>query len=301
MLEQLNLSDIQAFVKIARLGSFSKAAEALEVSRSHVSRQLSQLEKKLAVTLIIRTTRSQQLTDAGKALLVECESALNRIDQALQHTIAGNSDMQGLIRINSIGGYIGERIISPLVAEFMLKYPDIHIELDFSSHRVDLLLDQFDIVFRMGSIPDGLFIAKPLGEISMVTAASPDYLAKHGTLEHPQILADESHRCIVGSVTTWFYQHARSSEMLEVNVHPALTCKNGHVMVQSAKAGLGIIRVPALYCQDEIDAGNLLPIFTDWTIPSVPFSLLYHQDKYRPQRLQVMIDFIKEQRASLVW
>lgn len=295
MLNQLNLGDIRSFVLIARHGSFAKAAEVQQVSTSHVSRQLNHLEKTLGVTLMNRTTRVQQLTEAGKNLLIECEAALNRIDQAAQETMNDNNRLRGHIRINCVGGYLGESVVAPLIGEFLRQHPNITADLDFSSHRVDLLADRFDVVFRMGAIPDGDFIAKNLGTIEILTLASPDYLRQHGTPQRPQDLADDSHRCIVGSVTTWGYQRIKPPQRTaEIQVNPLLTCKNGQVMVQSALAGLGIIRVPAVYCQTAIDSGKLLSILSDWQAPPVVFSLLYHRDKFRPQRIRALIDFIGE-------
>lgn len=300
MINQLNLGDIRSFVLIARYGSFAKAAELQQVSTSHVSRQLNHLEKTLGVTLMNRTTRVQQLTEAGKNLLIECEAALDRIDQATQETMRENNVLQGNIRINCVGGYFGEKVIAPLIAEFLLQYPDITADLDFSSHRVDLLADRFDLVFRMGAIPDGDFIAKPLGEIDVLTLASPDYLNTHGTPQHPQDLATKSHCCITGSVTTWGYQReSHPKKMIEVQVNTVLACKNGRVMRQSALAGLGIIRVPAVSCQTYINSGQLIPILNDWQIPTVTFSLLYRQDKFRPTRIRAFIEFVEKRGGSL--
>lgn len=291
MIDTLDLGEIRTFVLIARLGGFGKAADALGVSRSHVSRQLSALEQTLGVRLINRTTRTQQLTAAGAIFLDESEAALNRIGQAAQEAINGNQTMRGHIRINCVGGYLGENIVAPLLGQFMRHYPDITLDIDFTSHRVDLLADQFDLVFRMGAIPDCGFIAKQLSEIDMRTLASPQYLQRYGTPQHPHDLVDAPHRCIVGSVSTWHYHSTTESDMY-VPVPPTLSCKNGRVMVQSAVAGLGIIRVPSVYCQAEIEQGQLIPLLCDWNIPKVPFSLLYHQDKYRPQRIRTLIDFI---------
>lgn len=297
MINQLNLSDIRAFVVISQQQNFGKAAHILGVSRSHVSRQLSALEQAMGVTLLQRTTRTQQLTTAGKQFLTECEQVLDHLEHAALAAATGNQTMQGHIRINCVGGFIGEQIIAPLIAQFMAQHEAITIELDFSSHRVDLLVDQYDLVFRMGQIPTGDFVAKVLGEINMVTLASPHYLAKYGTPTSPHDLAQPStHRCIVGSVNTWHYQNKNSK--VDINVTPNLKCKNGEVMVQQAKAGLGIIRVPGIYCQDAIQQKELVPLFTDWRIPRVPLSLLYHQDKYRPERIKAFIEFVTTHFAA---
>lgn len=293
MLNKINLADIRAFVLIDKMGGFGKAAKVMQVSSSHVSRQLSNLERSLGVTLMNRTTRSQELTQAGSLFLKECEQALKHIEHAAQELVNNNSQMQGHIRVNSVGGYIGENIVAPLIAKFLLKYPNITIDLDFSSDYVDLLTDKFDLVFRMGTIPDCAFVATHLTKFSIATLASASYLEKYGIPYEPQDLEKE-HRCIVGSVTNWDYYSKISGKEITVNVSPIEFAKNGRVMVQSALLGLGIIRVPAIYCTKEIEQGELISLFNDWSIAKTPFSLLYHQDKFRPKRIRALVDFIKE-------
>lgn len=125
MLNNINLSDVRTFVLIAKLGNFTKAVEALSVSRSHVSRQISAFEKQMKVTLLTRTTRSLKLTHAGERFYLQCEKALNEIDQALIAAVDDTQEVRGLIRVNCVGGYIGESIISHYVAMFMAQYPQI--------------------------------------------------------------------------------------------------------------------------------------------------------------------------------
>ena len=149
MLNKVNLLEIRSFVLIAQLGNFTRAAEALKVSRSHISRQMTQLESDLGVTLLIRTTRTLKLTQAGQKLFEQCQIALGHIDQALLSAIDDVEEVRGHIAINCVGGVLGEDILVPMINEFMSLYPDVRVSLDFSSHRVDLIQDDFDIAFRM--------------------------------------------------------------------------------------------------------------------------------------------------------
>lgn len=292
MLNTINLADIRSFVLIAQLGNFTKAAEALGVSRSHVSRQMSALETKVAVKLVTRTTRTLKLTLAGEQLFKQCQSALNTIDQALIAAVDDTEQTRGLIRINCVGGYIGEQLIARYVSEFMALYPQINIELDFSSHRVDLINDEFDIAFRMGEIADAGFVAKKLMDVNIVTLASPAYINTFGEPCHPKELSE--HRCLTGSVTRWSFKNIEApSQLIDITVAGQLKCKNGHALLQGALAGVGIIRVPKMYCKAEIASGELVEILQQWQIPAVTFSAIYHSDKYRPKRLREFIDFIK--------
>ncbi|MCG9639223.1 LysR family transcriptional regulator [Vibrio sp. Isolate34] len=292
MLNQINLSDIRSFVLIARLGNFTKAAEELDVSRSHVSRQVSSLEKQMGVTLFIRTTRTLRLTHAGQDLYARCEQALDNIDQALIAAVDDVEEVRGDIKVNCVGGYLGEVIIADLVNEFMQLYPDISISLDFSSNRVDLIEDAFDIAFRMGSLEDAGFIARKLLDIEMGTLASPEYFARKGKPNHPKDLIH--HDCLTGSVRKWSFQALDDTKKtVDVQVTGRLQCKNGRVLVQGAKSGNGIIRVPTIYCLQELNGGQLVEVFDDWVVPKVDFSAIYHRDRYQPIRIRTFIDFVK--------
>jgi len=290
MEKEINLADIKAFVLIAEQGSFTKAAETLSCSRSHLSRQLTNLEASLGVKLIARTTRAQRLTEQGKQFFDHCKISLDGIKQAVTITIDDAQNLKGHININSVGGFIGEEIITNLINDFIKLYPDISVNLDFSSQRVDLVVDEFDLVFRMGSLEDSVLIARKLMNIPIDTLASPAYLEKHGFLKHPRDL--HHHQCITGSVDHWlFSQVSEPDHKVQIPIKGSFRCKNGRAMLNSALAGNGIIRLPTIYCPEEIHSRKLISVFEDWTIPSTPFFLLYQQDKYQPARIQAFIQF----------
>ncbi|GMQ48276.1 LysR family transcriptional regulator [Vibrio sp. 10N] len=286
----INLLDVRAFVLVANLGNFTKAAEALGVSRSHVSRQIQSLEKQMGVSLIIRTTRSMKLTAAGAMFLSSCDQALNCIDKAVHTAVDDIETIRGNIKINCVGGYIGEEMVAEFVASFLQANPNVTIELDFSSHRVDLLEEEFDLAIRMGALADASYVARKLTTIEMQTLASPSYLASSPLLTHPKHL--KSHRCITGSVTKWRFEHVDTNESVEVPVDGTLSCKNGRVLINAAKQGLGLIRVPRIYCESEIQRGQLVPVFSEWRVSDVPLSIIYHKDKFQPNRIRACINHL---------
>ncbi|MGL6260970.1 LysR family transcriptional regulator [Vibrio sp. WXL210] len=290
MIESVNLADVRALVLVVQQGNFTKAAEALGVSRSHVSRQISSLEAKLGVTLVIRTTRTLRLTDAGSTLYKQCAAALGDIDNALLNTIDEINSIKGELRVNCVGGYLGEELIADIANDYLSQYPEVSLKLDFSSHRVDLIDDDFDVAFRMGKLDDSGFVARKLADINIVTLASRDYLARKGRPQHPRELND--HQCITGSVTRWRFLHNDGQQTYELNVSGPLACKNGRVLVKAATAGQGIIRVPEVYCREELKQGLLVEVFEDWKIPSVDFSMLYHRDRFQPKRIRAFIEHV---------
>lgn len=288
---QINLADVRAFVVIAKAKSFTLAAEQLSCSRSHISKQLLSLEQALGVKLIIRTTRSQRLTEQGKLFFEKSFRALDEIDAAVEKVLDSSDSIQGTIKINCVGGVIGENIVTTLVNDFISQHPKINITLDFSSQRVDLISGEFDLVFRMGHLADSNLVARKLTDITVSTVASPDYISRHGVLSHPQDL--HQHACITGSVKQWQFHHKQhSNEQLDVMVTGQIQCKNGRTMMASALAGNGIIRVPNLYCREDLKAGTLVNVFDDWRVSSTPLYLVYAKDKFQPTRLKSIIEFI---------
>ena len=297
MNSEINLVDIRAFVVIAEQGNFTLAAELLGCSRSHLSKQLLSLETFLGVSLIIRTTRTQRLTEQGELFLLQCRQALQQIEQAVATTVDSAEHLKGNLYINCVGGIIGEEIVVQLVNDFIQLYPDITIDLDFSSQRVDLIEDHFDAVFRMGSLADSGLIARKLMDIKNCTLASPTYLKRHGHPTHPNQLNKLA--CIVGSINHWrFEQKGDVENTVEVAIKGNFRCKNGRAMKISALAGNGIVRLPYLYCPEEIRANELVEVFADWHIPDTPFYLLYHKDKFQPERLKKFIQFTHENFKS---
>ena len=297
MNNNIALADIRAFVTIATCGSFTKAADTLGGSRAHLSRQLSQLESQLGIQLLIRTTRSQRLTDAGEVFFKKCQNALSGIDQAVLEVIDDSKQLHGPIAINCVGGPIGEEIVAPLVGEFSTHYPDIEINLDFSSQRVDLVGDGFDLVIRMGELDDSRFIARKLIMLPNTLFASPKYLAQHGIPEHPKDL--KNHNCLTGSLKRWSFQHVENQKQTaDVSVSGNFTCKNGRALINSALQNNGIVRVPEFYCEKEFNQGHLVPVFKNWMVAPTPIYLLYHRKKYQPERLKRLIQYLCDHFAK---
>jgi len=290
MKKDVSLSDIRTFVVLAEAGSFTKAAEQLMCSRSFISKQLAQLETDLGVSLLVRTTRTQHLTEQGVAFFERCKQSLAGIDFAVDRVKESALALSGEIKVNSVGGIIGEQLVAPLITQFMTLYPGVNMLLDFASPRVDLIADEFDFVFRMGELQDSSLIARKLTELNNDLYASPDYLAKYGYPQTPKDLT--LHRCITGSMQSWNVIHRNSKHRTELNVRGELVCKSGRVMLSSALAGNGIIRVPELYCRPYLADGLLVPVFADWYLEPTPLYLVYAKDKHQASRLKLFKQFV---------
>ncbi|GGA76778.1 LysR family transcriptional regulator [Neiella marina] len=283
-------SRLIAFLTVTRFGSFTKAADHLGLSKARVSQQLTSLEQQLGVTLLHRSTRRLILTDAGKAYHQESARAATILEQAKQRLDDDQANIAGTVRINSVGGIFAERSLTPALCEFIKQYPSVELELDFSSNRVDLLAENYDLVFRMGKLEDSNLIARQLLTVRNHIVASPTYFNRCGKPDKPDQLID--YQCLCGSVKKWRFEHCNSTESIDVTVNGAISSANGHVLRAAALEGLGIVRLNHWYLDDDLAQGKLQPVFDDWLVPSQPLSLVYRQVKYQTQRVRLLADFL---------
>jgi len=290
--KSINLEDIRAFALIAQHGSFTAVSELLLCSRSHLSKQLNKLEANLGVKLITRTTRTQKLTEQGKLFYDQVSQGLLTIDNAIEQVVESSDAITGVLNINCVGGVIGEELITKLISDFTKVHPQVNINLDFSSRRVDLVSGEFDLVFRMGQLQDSSLICRKLTDLPIMTLATPKYLEKYDKLTHPKDL--NNHQCITGSVKHWsFSNNLDASLKVDIAIEGQFQCKNGRAMLINALADNGIARLPQLYCKQELERRELVSVFDEWEIPDTPLYMVYVQNKFMPNKLKVFIEFVK--------
>lgn len=280
---------IRSFVLVAEHGSFTAAADVSGLSKASLSQQVSALEQSLGVQLLHRTTRSLRLTDAGDGYYQMCKQGLAQFDSAKEWVSQANQKLQGTIRMNAVGGLLGEQLITPLLIAFQQQHPQIDVDLDFSSHHVDLMSDRYDVVMRMGSMADSSLVARRLHSITTRYVASPDFIARHGTPSHPTDLLKFPMIC--GSVTEW--QFVNQEERLSIDFTQGFKIANGRVMLQAAKAGLGVARLPDIYVQAGIAQGVLVEVLPQWS-HSTPLSLVCPPARYQLQRVKTLMDWLIE-------
>ena len=296
MLKREQLQGIHEFITVVEEGSFSNAAQSIGTTRSRVSQIITALEKRIGIQLLNRSTRSMQLTDAGKHFYEQCRQGLHLIHVAIEQMEEDQTDITGHIRLNSVGGLFGEKILSPIILKFMALYPNITVELDFSSTRVDLIAEQYDLALRMGDLPDSTLIARPLTVYGSHTCCTPVYREIHGEPTHPKDLL--KHKIIVGSMNRWRYykQENEYSDYLDITVKGNLICRNGYVVREAALAHQGIIRLPNYYIGKDIDEGRLIPLLPEWWCGLSKVSIVYPQARFRTRRVQLLIEFLLAQQ-----
>lgn len=291
-MKRSNLQAIHVFVSVVDAGSFSAAATQIGMTRSRVSQVISNLEKRVAVQLIIRSTRSMHLTEAGQHFYDQCRRGLGLIDNAIAQTEEDQNEISGKIRINSLGGLFGEKILAPYLLKFMTVNPGITIELDFSSDQVDLIADHFDFAIRMGELQDSALIARPLATYESFLCASPNYLQQYGEPEHPKDLS--KHNLLTGSPKKWRLYRSKSKpqEHTDINVTGALNCPNGHVVRKAVLEGLGIAHLPAYYVAQDVQQGKLQRVLPQWWHGQSKISIVYPQTRFKIRRVQLLVDYL---------
>lgn len=293
------LNELYAFACVARHRSFRAAALELGVSASALSHSLRQLEARLQVRLLHRTTRSVTATEAGEALLARLGPALGQIDSALEAVNDYRAQPQGLLRLNvpRTAAYL---LLMPLLPGFLQRYPGIQLDVVCDDTLVDIVGAGFDAGMRFGETLAADMVAVPVGPpMRFAVIASPGYLAQHGTPQHPAELARHAgirHRFGNGPLYAW--ELAKDGEALTVQPQGQLTLGEQPLMVEAAAAGLGIALVFEGYAAAALADGRVTRILADWC-PAMPGLYLYYPSgRHLPQAMRLWIDYLKAALAA---
>lgn len=258
---------LRVFSRVARTGSFSRAARDLSLSQPSASRIVAALEAEVGVALMTRTTRGLRLTDAGADYLARIEPILDAIDEA-DHAARGSGELAGVLRVALSSGFAARQVI-PRLPVFMAKHPALHVELLMNDQRQDLVSESIDIALRFGSLPDSNATARLIGISPRIVVAAPSYLHRAGTPRTPEQLAD--HAMIVGpsrpGQTAWTFE--RDGRSHSVRVESRLKITTHEAAIAAAVAGLGIVSTALWGCREELACGSLVPVLPEWGTGSV--------------------------------
>lgn len=283
---------MQAFVAVADLGSFTRAAEKLDVSAVMVGKYVQQLEAHLGTALLQRNTRRQRLTEAGTAYLAGCRQVLEQV-QHVEANVAGlQLQPRGLLRISAPSTW-GSCVLAPTLASLLEAQPLVNIELDLSNRTVDLIEDGFDAAIRVGPLPSREVVARPLPPYAMSLCASPDYLRRKGTPHDPADLA--RHECL--SHLSWRGGHGwrlATGDAVDWEPRARLSSNDGQALRQAALAGAGLVLQPTALLGEDIAAGRLVSVLDEHVPVARPMHLIYLPDRRPRPRLQCFVEFLME-------
>lgn len=299
---KLDLTTITAFITVARAGGFREGARLSGGSASRLSDQIRRLESQIGVRLFNRSTRSVSLTEAGEGLLKRLSPALDEMELALDVVNSYRDRPAGTLKLN-VPTAAARLVLPQILPDFLAAYPDIRVEVIAEESFVDVLAEGCDAGIRYDESLELDMIAVPIGQRTQrfATAASPEYLEKHGAPEHPRDLLE--HACLrgkfaSGAMHSWEFE--RGDEYLEINPTGPLLVRLGggtDLAVDAACAGTGIIFLFEDWLQPYFDSGKLIPLLTDWWLTFPGPKLYYPGRRLVPTPLRTFIDFIKAHPA----
>ncbi|OYZ21011.1 MAG: hypothetical protein B7Y39_10015 [Bdellovibrio sp. 28-41-41] len=284
----MDLNEVAIFIKVIQKGSFTGAALALDMPKSTVSTKISNLEKRLGISLITRSTRKIRLTPAGEAFFLRSTKAIDEINAAEIAVRSANIEPQGQFRITAPID-IGNTILPSLTAIFLKKFPKVKFDILLSDRRVDFLEDEVDLAIRAGELKDSSLIAKKVGEVVFQIYASPKYLKDKGEPTNPKELGD--HTCVHFtplSIDGWQLKSGKRS--IAVALTEKIAVNNMSLAHGLALEGAGIALLPSFLCESEIKSGKLVPILRDWSSEIAPMHFVYPAQKYVPPTIKAFIE-----------
>lgn len=292
------LEDMETFARVVEAGSISGAADRMGIAKSAVSRRLSDLESRLGVQLFRRTTRRLDLTDSGRGFYERCLTILSDVDEAEDAVSQAHGTLRGRLHV-AVPMSFGLLHLGPAICAFMQAHPEVEFDLDMNDRQVDLLAEGLDLAVRIADLEDSTLIARQLAPIHTVVCASPDYLARHGTPQTPEQLAE--HNCLVYSnnpePALWRY-HDSQGNALSVRVRVCLKASNGDFLHQAAIAGQGICLQPTFIVHKSIEQARLIPVLTEYAWPRMNAYAVYPQTRHLSRRVRVFVDFLAERFAG---
>lgn len=288
---------MQAFARVVETGSFTKAADTLHMSKTSVTQLVQQLEARLRVKLLNRTTRKVNVTADGAAFYERAVKLLADLDDAETGLSAAAALPRGRLRVD-VPSPFARMILMPALPDFHARYPDIQIDMGVSDRIVDLIRENVDCVVRGGELTDQSLMARRIGDLQLGVFAAPGYLQRLGTPAHPQALEDSAHR-IVGylwarSGKALPYAMRRGEESVHVNGRYVLAVDDGNAYLAAGLAGMGVLWLPDYMSKPHVARGELVPLFEDWRLDPMPMYVAFPPNRHISIKLRVFIDWIAE-------
>lgn len=295
------LQAFMAFAESARHGNFASAARELGLSASAVAKSVARLEDDLGLRLFHRTTRKVTLTSEGRDLYLRCRRVIDEIEAMRGEAESARGEPSGTLRLD-VPSTLGRLLVVPVLAQLVDRHPLLALEVSFSDRQVDVIEAGLDAVIRIGQLQDSSLVALPIGFQVLVTCASPEYLAAHGTPSTPADLA--AHRCLVyrlpstGRPRPWQFRDGTRIE--ERMPESAVVMNDGEALVASAAEGMGVVQAPHYMVANELRAGRVVEVLHRFRPKPLPISLVYPSHRRVPPRVRALIDAFTPERVTAV-
>ncbi|WP_073603917.1 LysR family transcriptional regulator [Vibrio aerogenes] len=282
-----NWEGVAEFIAVAEAESFTLAATRLSTSVANISRRVAALESRLAVRLLLRTTRQVSLTEAGQLYYQQCKPLLEGLEQAEMNVTSMQQNPAGRLRVTVPVTY-GERIIAPIMQDFLEQYPQLELELNLTNQRLDLIEQGIDLAIRLGVLADSSLKARKLCSRKLYVCASPVYLEKYGA---PHTLKELSgHQCLLGTNDYWRFKENHT--IRSPGIHGTLRCNSGVVLLSAALRGMGLIQLPDYYVSSALASGELIEVLSRYRDDREGVWALYPQNRFLSPKVRLLIDYL---------
>jgi DNA-binding transcriptional LysR family regulator len=292
--------EMRVFVAVVDASSFVNAGEALGLSKQAVSRHVADLESRLGVRLMRRTTRKLSLTDEGHVFYARCTALLAQIDDAESEITSRTGEARGLLRINAPLSF-GLLYLAPLWPQFMRRHPLVTLDVTLADQVVDLVEEGFDVAVRIARLPSSSIVSRKLTSTRVVLCASPEYLAERGTPAHPLELArhDIISYSLLSTGESWEFNGP--SGAVSVKVSPRMRTNSGDTCVAAALQHLGIVLQPTFMVGPHLLSGALVEVLPEYRSVELNVHALYPTRKHLAPRVRLLVDFLVEALAAPQW
>ncbi|WP_060498585.1 LysR family transcriptional regulator [Pseudomonas sp. NBRC 111133] len=290
-MDQIHL--MKVFVAVGELESFAAAARRLDISPAAVTRAVSALEDQLGVKLLLRTTRSVRLTEAGGRYLEDTRHILASINEANAAAAGINATPKGDLAVTA-PILFGKKFVMPCIVRYLQQYPEVDVSAYFLDRVVNMVEEGMDVAVRIGPLPDSGLKALRVGRVRRMLCASPDYLARHGAPKHPSDLAGHA---VIGTTNLspragWRF--GVTEEPTTVRMKPRLTVTSNDGAIAAASGGLGIARLLSYQVADELANGQLQVILAEYEEAPWPIHVLHRESKYGSAKVRAFIDMLAQ-------
>lgn len=292
--------EMRVFAAVVEAGGFTAAAARLGMSKAAVSRHVAELEERLGVRLLHRTTRRLSTTAEGELFHARCRELLDRLEEAEAELGSGSTTAQGVARVN-VPLSFGLMHLAPLWPRLLERHPGLELDVSLSDRVVDLVDEGYDLAVRIGQLPASSLVSRRLASTRLVACAAPAYLAAHGAPARPAELARHA---VIGyslfaSGDTWSFSGPAGEE--SVKVQPRMRTNNGDTCRAAALAGQGIILQPSFMVGADLAEGRLVELMPGWRSIALGIYAVYPSRKFLAPKVRVIIDFLVEAFADPPW
>jgi len=283
------LQAMEVFVAVVDSGGFASAARRLDLSASVVTRAVAELEARLGVRLLTRTTRAVRVTEAGARYAEDCRRILSDIGDSESATSGASRKIQGLLSVTA-PVLFGNLHVTPIVTDYLRRYPDVDAQCVFVDRVVNLVDEGLDVAVRIGELPDSTLKAVAVGRVRRVLVATPGYLAAQGHPQRPEDLA--RHVLIQPTQVAPFpeWRFVEGGRPLVQRIQPRLRTTTNDAARSAALSGLGITRLLSYQAADALARGELLPVLEDFELPPLPVHVVHHENRHATQKVRAFID-----------